>query len=796
MRNLRAKHRATDCAWKSYELRATCLKQTITMTVIVLGLLSAVSNGQVGTPVPTNYFGLQINAGLANWRPENDGFTRFGTFRLSDNGSGTQTKWAQSYPIRPVVPRQLKPGARTAAPVPNTTKEVVLHNFASPPYGAYPDTGVIRDSAGNLYGTTNGSYSDVGGGGTNDAGVVFKVDTSGNETVLYSFTGGADGSSPNGLIRASAGDLYGTTTYGGGASGAGVVFKVDASGHETVLYSFTGGADGAYPVAGVIRDSAGNLYGTTYGGGASGAGVVFKVDTSGNETVFYSFTGAADGGNPAAGVIRDSAGNLYGTTIYGGGASGAGVVFKVDASGHETVLYSFTGGADGGNSDAGVIRAAGNLYGTTTGGGASGAGVVFKVDMSGDETVLYSFTDGADGGNPYAGVVRDSAGILYGTTAFGGTAGVGVVFKVDTSGNETVLHTFKRGPCGNQPYTAGVILDPVGNLYGTTSFSGAGGQGAVYKLDTSGNARAVYAFPGAADGQYPYNAGVFFGSDGQLYGTTDYGGKTGAGVVYQLDGDGNETVLHSFAVFSANGYGQPTGNLIQDSEGNFYGTTFIGQADAGYGYGVVYKVGPGGHSTVLHNFTGGADGGLPYGGVIRDSKGNLYGTAEVGGASGAGVVFKVDTSGNETVLYSFTGGADGGYPLAGVIRDSKGNLYATTNGGGASGAGVVFKVDTSGNETALYSFTGGADGAYPYWVVLARDSAGNLYGTTFNGGASNAGVVFKVDTSGNETVLHSFTGGTDGGNPYAGVIRAGGNLYGTTAFGGQTNAGVVFEIKP
>jgi uncharacterized repeat protein (TIGR03803 family) len=768
---------------------AGCLKQTITMAVIVLGLLSAFSNGQVGGPVPASNFGLHINGGFANWSPKNDDFTTFGKFGLWDNGIGSQ-----SYLLDPKVPRQPKPATSKAATVSDT--EVVLHNFASPPNGAYPANGVVRDSAGNLYGTTDGAYSDVGGGGTNNAGVVFKVDTSGNETVLYSFSGGDDGSSPNGLIRDSAHNLYGTT-YGGGALGAGVVFKVDKSGHETVLYTFTGGADGGNPYA-VVRDSAGNLYGVTESGG-NGVGVVFKLDTSGNETVLYSFTGGADGAYPNS-IIRE-AGNIYGTTTYGGnasGTSGAGVVFKLDMSGHETVLYTFTGGADGGNSYAGVIRdSAGNLYGTTSSGGASGAGVVFKVDKSGNETVLYSFTGGADGGSPYAGLVRDSPGNFYGTTAFGGTAALGVVFKVDTSGNETVLHTFKRGRDGDQPDTAGVILDSVGNLYGTAAFAGAGGQGVVYKLDTSGHETVLYAFPGAADGQYPYNAGVIFGSDGQLYGTTFYGGKLGHGVVYQLDGDGNEKVLYNFHLLTANGYGQPTGGVIQDSNGNFYGTTFSGQADVGRGYGVVYKVGPAGHSTVLHNFTGGADGGFPYGGVIRDSKGNLYGTAEVGGASGAGVVFKVDTFGNETVLYSFTGGADGGYPLAGVIRDSKGNLYGTTNGGGASGAGVVFKVDTSGNETALYSFTGGSDGAYPLWVVLARDKKGNLFGTTANGGASNAGVVFKVDTSGSETVLHSFTGGADGGNPYVGVIFGpDGKLYGTTAFGGQTNAGVVFEIKP
>src|ERR1017187_20009 len=360
MENLTARHQITNCACKSSELRTTCIRQTITMTVIVLGLLSAVSSGQVGGPVPANDFpGLHINGGFANWPPKKDGFTGFGTFRLWANGNGTQRQWAQPYPISVKVLRQRKPTVSTAAAAPDA-KEVVLHNFASPPYGAYPAWGVIRDSAGNLYGTTDGAYSDVGGGGTNNAGVVFKVDTSGNETVLYSFSGGDDGSPPIGLIRDSARNLYGTT-YGGGALGAGVVFKVDKSGHETVLYTFTGGADGGNPYA-VVRDSAGNLYGVTESGG-NGVGVVFKLDTSGNETVLYSFTGGTDGAYPNS-IIRD-AGIIYGTTTYGGnasGTSGGGVVFKLDMSGHETVLYTFTGGADGSNSDAGVIRdSAGHL---------------------------------------------------------------------------------------------------------------------------------------------------------------------------------------------------------------------------------------------------------------------------------------------------------------------------------------------------------------------------------------------------------------------------------------------------
>ena len=233
------------------------------------------------------------------------------------------------------------------------------------------------------------------------------------------------------MIRDSAGNLYGTTSSGGAAD-FGVVYKIDTTGHETVLYSFTGGADGGHPLAGVIRDSAGNLYGTTETAGASdpGYGVVYKIDATGQETVLYSFIGGADGAYPVAGVIRDSAGNLYGTT-ESGGAADFGVVYKIDTTGHETVLYSFTGGADGGIPVAGVIRdSAGNLYGTTQSGGTSSAGVVYRIDTTGHETVLYSFTGGEDGGNPLSGVVVDPTGNLYGTTYSGGTHNEGVVFKL------------------------------------------------------------------------------------------------------------------------------------------------------------------------------------------------------------------------------------------------------------------------------------------------------------------------------------------------------------------------------
>jgi len=263
--------------------------------------------------------------------------------------------------------------AGTAIPAPAQTFNV-LYNFAGPPDGAHPYAGLVRDAAGNLYGTT---YT----GGSSSYGTMFKLDTSGSgtETVLHSFTGPPDGAYPYaGLVRDAAGNSYGTT-YHGGSSGYGVVFKVSTKGTETVLHSFTGPPDGAYPLDGVVRDAAGNLYGTTYHGGSSGYGVVFKVNTKGTESVLHSFTGPPHGAYPSDGVVRDAAGNLYGTTRYGG-SSGYGTAFKLDTSGTETVLHSFTGPPDGAYPLDGLVRdAAGNLYGTASKGGSSGYGTVFKL---------------------------------------------------------------------------------------------------------------------------------------------------------------------------------------------------------------------------------------------------------------------------------------------------------------------------------------------------------------------------------------------------------------------------------
>ncbi|HXM20108.1 MAG TPA: choice-of-anchor tandem repeat GloVer-containing protein [Terriglobales bacterium] len=353
----------------------------------------------------------------------------------------------------------------------------VLYSF-SVNQGVQPAGGLFRDAAGNLYGTT--VY-----GGDSGNGTVFKLDTTGKETVLHSFTGNSDGGLPlAGLIRDNFDNFYGTT--GPGFTNSGVVFKMDGPGNETVLHTFNDYKRGAGLTGVLVRDRVGNLYGATeYGGNLrpcllSGCGLVFKLDARGNETVLYRFKGKADGKSPFGSLVRDSAGNLYGTTMKGGAAD-AGVVFKVDAAGKETVLYSFKGTSDGKTPMAGLIRdAAGNLYGTTEYGGASGAGVVFKLDTTGKQTVLYPFTGGADGANPIASLIRDAVGNLYGTAVHGGASGVGVVFSLDTTGKQTVLHSFDKTD-GEFP-SAPLFRDADGNLYGTAEGGGAFDGGVVFKL--------------------------------------------------------------------------------------------------------------------------------------------------------------------------------------------------------------------------------------------------------------------------------------------------------------------------
>ena len=354
--------------------------------------------------------------------------------------------------------------------------------------------------------------------------------------VLYNFAGSSDGGDPYAsLIRDAAGNLYSTFGYGGGTSFSGGVFKVAADGTETVLYSFTGGADGAFPISALVRDRAGNLYGTTTQGGSAGAGVVFKLDASGTETVLHNFTGGKDGVDPVGGLLRDKAGNLYGTTSLGG-SSNDGVVFKISPDGKETILHTFTGSTKDGKYPTYtslLMDVQGTLYGVTEEGGSSGGGILYKLSKSGKLTILHSFTGGTtDGCNVLGAPFLDAAGNFYGTTSSCGTNKLGTVWEVSKSGKEKVLHSFAGGTSDGEYPLAGVIVDAEGNVYGTTETGGASNVGTVYRVSKGGKFTLLHSFNGT-DGKYAY-CGLVQNAKGTLFGTAQNGGSIGYGTVWKI----------------------------------------------------------------------------------------------------------------------------------------------------------------------------------------------------------------------------------------------------------------------
>jgi uncharacterized repeat protein (TIGR03803 family) len=363
------------------------------------------------------------------------------------------------------------------------------------------------------------------------------------DKVLYTFTGMADGGTPRAsVITDTKGNIYGTTQLGGDLTcnppnGCGTVYKLSKTGKETVLYSFTGGADGAYPYAALLMDAAGNLYGTASAGGGgtgcfgSGCGTVFKLSKAGKETVLYAFQGGTDGGRPYSALIVDAAGNFYGTAILGGDLScrtyGCGVVYKLSKARKQTVLYSFTGAADGSYPAFGslAVDAKGNLYGTTEEGGnltcnsPNGCGVVYRLSKTRKQTVLHTFT-GPDGENPEYTVTLDAKGNLYGTAPNGGANSAGVVFKISNASATKrpgplfkVLHSFGSGADGALP-VAGVSIDPKGNLWIPTGFGGTFGNGALCKVTSTGKESVFHSFSLEVDGANPVSAATIIPTQG------------------------------------------------------------------------------------------------------------------------------------------------------------------------------------------------------------------------------------------------------------------------------------------
>jgi uncharacterized repeat protein (TIGR03803 family) len=370
-------------------------------------------------------------------------------------------------------------------------------------------------------------------------------------------------------------------------------------------------------------------------------------------------------------------------------------------------------------------------------------------------TLLHVF-HGADGGDPEsAPLVLDGDGNLYSTTAFGGASGLGTVYKIDRKDIETVLHSFTGGPDGQDPI-AGLVLGSDGNLYGTANGGGTNGFGTAFRVNPGGQFSVFYQFQGGTKASEP---GRLLAGKNRLYGTAAGGAPFFAGMVFQLDRSG-ETDLYKF-VGGADGAGP--GALAKDANGNLYGVSGTGgnlTCNVPFGCGVIFKIDSSGMYSVLHVFVG-PDGEFPQG-LILDSEGNLYGTAASGGVQNSGTIFKLTPAGQLITLYTFTGGADGGEPHAGLVRDAVGNFYGTTFTGGIVnsqcfnfGCGVVFQLSPSGNtwkETVLHSFNG-ADGDNPLAPLILDPQGQALYGTTSRGGdyscttingGTSCGTVFKI----------------------------------------------------
>ncbi|HEX3430274.1 MAG TPA: choice-of-anchor tandem repeat GloVer-containing protein [Rhizomicrobium sp.] len=359
-----------------------------------------------------------------------------------------------------------------------------------------------------------------------------------NFRVLHVFKDTPDGATPWSELLFNGGKFYGTTLEGGTAND-GTVYKMDAKGRVTLLYSFQGGNDGRRPLANVIADGAGNLYGVTDSGGSYDQGTAYRLAPDGTETVIHTFTGGSDGGNSDAGLVLDNSGNLFGTTPVGGPYQ-AGVAFEISANGTFSVLHSFADGSDGGfPEDSLMLDNRGNLYGTAVTGGAYGFGAVYRISADGKFKVVYSFAGGTDGTYPQARVIQDKAGNLYGTTDFGGgvgcsdSGGCGTIFKLAPDGTETVLHAFTGGSDGAAAYN-GVVPDKEGNLYAATKAGGnANGYGALDKLAADGTFSVLHVFRELSDGEYP-DRGVIDPRTGNFYGAAYTGGGDGWGTVFEF----------------------------------------------------------------------------------------------------------------------------------------------------------------------------------------------------------------------------------------------------------------------
>ena len=662
--------------------------------------------------------------------------------------------------------------------------------FTNQMIGSSPLLGIILGSDGILYGMgqadDNSSYG-------NSMGTVFALGTNGAGRVLHQFAGSpADGvGGAGGLCEGTNGVLYGTS-FGGGISNAGVIFKIEKNGTGYgLLHQFTNApGDGAFPSAGLLQGSDGILYGTTLGGGSNQSGTVFRMNPDGSDfAVLHDFGSVTnDGAYPDARLFEASNGALYGTTSEGGEDQFSGTVFTLKKNGDDyAILHNFAYFDDGSRPQGGLVECDDHaLYGTTRFGGEFTDGTIFKIGLEGTNFIqLMDFV--SEGHFPVGELVIGSDHALYGMTERGGAFGAGNIFSIRQDGSGfTNRYDFKDG--GNGAHPESLIKGAGGRLYGTTSTSATTGRpGTAFVINEDGSDYSLlWTFhAGGGDGITPVAALIQAG-DGRLYGACYNGGTNGGGAIFGLNLDGTgPSVLQNFDSVFATNVCHPNTELLEASDGALYGMSYFNS------FGKIYKVNRDGSGYgVLHHFALDGTGYAPLTALVQGNDDNLYGTLSSGGVNNAGTIFKMATNGAgyETV-YDFGATPGDGYGGGPLLKASDGTIYGTTP------ASTIFKLQND-VFSLLHTYQGYPEGVAPSGLTLGSD--GWLYGAAAQGGEFGAGAIFRIQPNGtgytnlcslgqNTYSLGSATARLTEGPDHA--------LYGTADQGGLHGLGGIFRVN-